>query len=85
LLLLGSMVLMRVVQLLAWLVGQEKRIGGHGLLRLLLLLLLLLGGWMLGIGRLLNTGLSVWRVVHGLLNLARRLSVDWPSMLIMLR
>lgn len=69
---------MRVVHLLALLVGHEERIGGHGLLllrRRVLRVLLLLG----------DLGRSVGRVVHGLRHLAGWLAVDGPSVLVVLR
>lgn len=73
---------MRVVHLLALLVGHEEGVGGHGLL----LLLLLLCRGVLGIRRLLwHSRRRVRRVVHGLGHLAGGLAVDGPSMLVMLR
>ena len=69
----------RVVHLLALLMGHEERVCRHWLL-------LLLCRWVLGIRRLLwNCRRRVRRVVHGLRHLAGGLAVDGPAMLIMLR
>jgi hypothetical protein len=70
--------LVRVLHLLALLMRHQKRIWCHWLL-------LRCGRRMLRVRRLLwHSGRCVWRVVHRLLDLAWGLTVDWPSMLIML-